>query len=70
MTVPSQPTVSDPDPAVPDELDQATAEMLAAIADVAKMLAQAEPSTELPEDLWEACKAVEKSVAKLRRLRE
>jgi hypothetical protein len=50
-------------------LDQATAEMLSAVAVVAKMLMQADPANELTDELWEACLRVEETVGKVRSLR-
>jgi hypothetical protein len=56
-----------------DALDQATAEMLAAAAVMAKMLMQTEPadelSDELSDELRDACKQLESSVANVRKLR-
>ena len=51
-------------------LDQATAEMLAAVAAAAKMLMQADPASELTDELWEACQRVEETVRKVRSLRD
>jgi hypothetical protein len=49
--------------------DQATAEMIASAALVAKMMLEADPAAELTNELWDACQHFERAINRVRKLR-